>query len=159
MIGAEPGEIFVHRNVANMVVGTDTNAMAVINYAVNHLKVKHVVVCGHYFCGGVKAAMGAQDLGVLNPWLRNIRDVYRTHQKDLDAIADENDRYNKLVELNVQEQCINLTKTVDVQRAYNERGLEIHGWVFDVQSGKLIDLELDLDHLMKDIQGIYDLGT
>ena len=159
MIGAEPGEIFVHRNVANMVVGTDTNAMAVINYAVNHLKVKHVVVCGHYFCGGVKAAMGAQDLGVLNPWLRNIRDVYRTHQKDLDAIADENDRYNKLVELNVQEQCINLTKTVDVQRAYNERGLEIHGWVFDIQSGKLIDLELDLDHLLKDIQGIYDLGA
>lgn len=159
MIGAEPGEIFVHRNVANMVVGTDTNAMAVLNYAVNHLKVKHVVVCGHYFCGGVKAAMGAQDLGVLNPWLRNIRDVYRTHQTDLDAIADENDRYNKLVELNVQEQCINLTKTVDVQRAYNERGLEIHGWVFDIQSGKLIDLELDLDHLLKDIQGIYDLGA
>ena len=159
MIGAEPGEIFVHRNVANMVVGTDTNAMAVINYAVNHLKVKHVVVCGHYFCGGVKAAMGAQDLGVLNPWLRNIRDVYRTHQKDLDAISDENDRYNKLVELNVQEQCINLTKTVDVQRAYNERGLQVHGWVFDIQSGKLIDLELDLDHLLKDIQGIYDLGA
>ena len=159
MIGAEPGEIFVHRNVANMVVGTDTNAMAVLNYAVNHLKVKHVVVCGHYFCGGVKAAMGAQDLGVLNPWLRNIRDVYRTHQTDLDAIADENDRYNKLVELNVQEQCINLTKTVDVQRAYNERGLEIHGWVFDIQSGKLVDLELDLDHLLKDIQGIYDLGA
>jgi carbonic anhydrase len=159
MIGAEPGEIFVHRNVANMVVGTDTNAMAVLNYAVNHLKVKHVVVCGHYFCGGVKAAMGAQDLGVLNPWLRNIRDVYRTHQKDLDAISDENDRYNKLVELNVQEQCINLTKTVDVQRAYNERGLQVHGWVFDIQSGKLIDLELDLDHLLKDIQGIYDLGA
>ena len=159
MIGAEPGEILVHRNVANMVVGTDTNAMAVLNYAVNHLKVKHVVVCGHYFCGGVKAAMGAQDLGVLNPWLRNIRDVYRTHQKDLDAISDENDRYNKLVELNVQEQCINLTKTVDVQRAYNERGLHVHGWVFDIQSGKLIDLDLDLDHLLKDIQGIYDLGA
>lgn len=159
MIGAEPGEIFVHRNVANMIVGTDLNAMSVLNYAVNHLKVNHIVVCGHYFCGGVKAAMGAQDLGVLNPWLRNIRDVYRTHQEDLDAIADENDRYNKLVELNVQEQCVNLIKTIDVQSAINERGLEVHGWVFDIQSGKLIDLELDLKHLMKDIHGIYDLGT
>ncbi|HBI00580.1 carbonic anhydrase, partial [uncultured Flavobacterium sp.] len=124
LMGVEPGEVFVHRNIANMVISIDLNVMSVMNYAVDHLKVNHVVVCGHYFCGGVKAAMQAQDLGILNPWLRNIRDVYRLHKKELNAIADENARYNRLVELNVQEQCVNLIKTAAVQKAYRERNLQ-----------------------------------
>ena len=158
LMGLQPGEVFVHRNIANMVVNIDLNCMSVINYAVNHLKVKHVVVCGHYFCGGVKAAMQAQDLGLLNPWLRNIRDVYRTHKVELNAIQDENAKYNRLVELNVEEQCINLIKTADVQKAYKERGIKIHGWVFDIHSGKLIDLHLNVDQIMHEIMEIYDLG-
>lgn len=123
LMGLNPGEVFVHRNIANMVVNIDLNVMSVINYAVNHLKVNHVVVCGHYFCGGVKAAMQAQDLGLLNPWLRGIRDVYRTHKTELNSITDETAKYNRLVELNVEEQCINLIKTADVQKAYKEREL------------------------------------
>ncbi|MBC9797335.1 carbonic anhydrase [Sinomicrobium weinanense] len=159
LMGAQPGEVFVHRNIANMVTSIDLNVMSVLNYAVNHLKVKHVVVCGHYFCGGVKAAMQAEDLGILNPWLRNIRDVYRLHEKELNAIADETERYNRLVELNVQEQCINLIKTAAVQKAYKERGLKVHGWVFDIHSGKLIDLKIDFDSLLKDIMQIYNLSS
>ncbi len=158
LMGVGPGEVFVHRNIANMVVSIDLNVMSVLNYAVNHLKVNHVVVCGHYFCGGVKAAMQPEDLGLLNPWLRNIRDVYRLHKKELNAIVDENQRYNRLVELNVQEQCINLIKTAAVQKAYRERGLVVHGWVFDIRSGKLIDLKIDFKHVLKDIMEIYDLG-
>ncbi|MCY1370121.1 Carbonic anhydrase 2 [compost metagenome] len=102
--------------------------------------------------------MQAEDLGVLNPWLRNIRDVYRLHKNELNAIEDETQKYNRLVELNVQEQCINLVKTAEVQKAYSERGLQIHGWVFDIHSGKLIDLKLDFDHIMKNIMEIYNLG-
>lgn len=158
LMGVQPGEVFVHRNIANMVISIDMNVMSVLNYAVNHLKVNHVVVCGHYFCGGVKAAMMAEDLGILNPWLRNIRDVYRLHKKELNAIPDENDRYNRLVELNVQEQCVNLLKTADVQKAYKERNLQVHGWVFDIHSGKLIDLNINLEEVLKGIMEIYDLG-
>lgn len=158
LMGLNPGEVFVHRNIANMVVNIDLNVMSVINYAVNHLKVNHVVVCGHYFCGGVKAAMQAQDLGLLNPWLRGIRDVYRTHKTELNSITDETAKYNRLVELNVEEQCINLIKTADVQKAYKERGLKVHGWVFDIHSGKLIDLHVDFEKIMHDIKEIYDLG-
>ncbi len=158
LMGVEPGEVFVHRNIANMVISIDLNVMSVLNYAVNHLKVKHVVVCGHYFCGGVKAAMQAKDLGILNPWLRNIRDVYRLHKKELNAIADEHARYNRLIELNVQEQCVNLIKTAAVQQAYRERNLQVHGWVFDIHSGKLIDLNIDFDNVLKDIMEIYNLG-
>ena len=117
-----------------------------------------MVVCGHYFCGGVKAAMEAKDLGILNPWLRNIRDVYRLHKKELNAIADENVRYNRLVELNVQEQCVNLIKTAAVQQAYRERNLQVHGWVFDIHSGKLIDLKINFKEVLKDIMEIYNLG-
>lgn len=157
LMGAQPGGVFVHRNIANMVISIDLNVMSVVNYAVNHLKVNHVVVCGHYFCGGVKAAMQAEDLGILNPWLRNIRDVYRLHKKELNAIPDETERYNRLVELNVQEQCVNLIKTAAVQKAYKERGLKVHGWVFDIHSGKLIDLQINLDSLLKDIMEIYNL--
>src|SRR5690606_4502085 len=140
LMGVGPGDAFVHRNIANMVINTDLSAMSVINYAVAHLKVKHIVVCGHYYCGGVKAAMQSADLGILNPWLRNIRDVYRLHKAELNAIEDEEARYKRLVELNVEEQCVNIIKTADVQRAFRDRGISIHGWVFDIHSGKLVDL-------------------
>ncbi len=158
LMGVEPGEVFVHRNIANMVISIDLNVMSVLNYSVRHLKVNHVVVCGHYFCGGVKAAMQAQDMGILNPWLRNIRDVYRLHKEELNSITDENLRYNRLVELNVQEQCVNLIKTAAIQEAYKDRGLQVHGWVFDIHSGKLIDLKIDFPKVLKDIMEIYDLG-
>jgi len=158
LMGVAPGEVFVHRNIANMVISIDLNAMSVLNYAVEHLKVNHVVVCGHYFCGGVKAAMQADDLGVLNPWLRNIRDVYRLHKNELNAIQDETEKYNRLVELNVQEQCVNLIKTAEVQKAITERGLQVHGWVFDIHSGKLIDLKIDFDKVLEKIREIYNLG-
>lgn len=157
LMGVSPGEAFIHRNIANMVPNTDLSSMSVINYAVNHLKVNHVVVCGHYFCGGVKAAMDSTDLGILNPWLRNIRDVYRLHKNELNSIADEEARYKRLVELNVQEQCINVIKTAEVQRAFRDRGISVHGWVFDIHSGKLIDLNIDYDNIMKNVMEIYHL--
>lgn len=155
LMGAKPGEVFIHRNIANMVPNTDLSAMSVINYAVSHLKVKHIVICGHYYCGGVKAAMQSADLGILNPWLRNIRDVYRLHKDELNSIDDEEQRYNRLVELNVQEQCVNVIKTSDVQKAYKEREITVHGWVFDMKTGKLIDLKIDFDHILKEIMEIY----
>lgn len=155
LMGAKPGEVFVHRNIANMVPNTDLSVMSVINYAVSYLKVKHVVVCGHYYCNGVKAAMKSEDMGILNPWLRNIRDVYRIHHGELDTIADEDLRYKRLVELNVQEQCVNVLKTADVQKAYKERTLTVHGWVFDIKSGQLIDLKIDFDEILKRIMEIY----
>jgi carbonic anhydrase len=158
MMGAEPGDIFVHRNIANMVINIDLNTSSVIEYAVRHLGVKHIVVCGHYNCGGVKAAMTPQDLGILNPWLRNIRDVYRLHKAELDGISDESERYNRLVELNVQEQCVNIVKTAVFQEKYLHDGYpEVHGWVFDIKSGKLIDLKIDFENILKEIQKIYDL--
>jgi len=157
LMGVGPGDIFVHRNIANMVPNTDLSAMSVIEYAVAHLKVKHVVVCGHYNCGGVKAAMQSADLGILNPWLRNIRDVYRLHNKELNDIQDEGERYNRLVELNVQEQCVNVLKTSVVQRAYRDRGLTVHGWVFDVSTGRLIDLKIDFESILGRIQEVYHL--
>lgn len=157
LMGLQPGELFVHRNVANMVVSVDLNVMSVINYAINHLKVKHVVVCGHYECGGVKASLQPVDLGILNPWLRNIRDVYRMYQQELDAITDEQLRFDRLVELNVQEQCINVIKTAAVQKAYKERGLTVQGWVFDVRTGKLIDLKINFKEVLANIMKIYNL--
>lgn len=157
LMGAKPGEVFVHRNIANMVISIDLNAMSVINYAVDSLKVKHIIVCGHYACGGVKAAMQSVDLGLLNPWLRNIRDVYRIHKNELNAISDEEKKYDRLVELNVQEQCINLLKTAAVQKAVRNRGLTVHGWVFDVHTGRIIDLKIDFDNILKSIREIYHL--
>jgi carbonic anhydrase len=159
LMGVAPGDVFVHRNIANMVPNTDLSAMSVIDYAVAHLKVNHVVVCGHYFCGGVKAAMQSKDLGILNPWLRNIRDVYRIHQAELDDINDEEARYKRLVELNVQEQCINVIKTAEVQRAFLDRGITVHGWVFDIHSGKLIDLKIDFSEILEDVMKIYHLDS
>lgn len=155
LMGAKPGEIFVHRNIANMVPNSDINVMSVISYAVTHLKVDHIVVCGHYYCNGVQASMQSADLGILNPWLRNIRDVYRLHHKELDSIQNPDERYNRLVELNVQEQCVNVIKTPDVQRANKERGLKVHGWVFDINTGKLIDLKIDFDKILRSIMEIY----
>lgn len=157
LMGLGPGDVFVHRNIANMIVGTDANGMSVVNYAVTHLKVNHVVVCGHYECGGVKAAMQSADLGVLNGWLRNIRDVYRMHHDELNAIKDESKKYDRLVELNVKEQCVNLIKTAAVQKAFRDRGLKVHGWVFDVHTGKLIDLKIDFEKYLNDIMEIYHL--
>ena len=157
LMGLGPGDAFVHRNIANMVISIDLNVMSVVNYAVENLKVNHVVVCGHYECGGVKAAMQSADLGILNPWLRNIRDVYRIHKNELNAIIDEDNKYDRLVELNVKEQCVNLIKTAAVQKAYRDRGLKVHGWVFDVHTGKLIDLKIDFEKYLKDIMEIYHL--
>jgi carbonic anhydrase len=157
LMGLKPGEVFVHRNIANMVPNSDLSSQSVVNYAVNSLKVNHIVVCGHYYCTGVKSAMQAADMGLLNPWLRNIRDVYRLHRSELDRIADEEEKYKRLVELNIQEQCINVIKTADVQKAYQERRMTVQGWVFDIHSGSLIDLEIDFDRILHDIMEIYRL--
>ena len=158
LMGLQPGQVFVHRNIANMVPNTDLNSMSVINYAVTILKVNHIVVCGHYDCSGVRAAMQQADLGVLNPWLRNIRDVYRIHRKELNAITNDGEKYKRLVELNVQEQCINVIKTAEVQRANRQRNLKVYGWVFDVHTGKLIDLNIDVDAIFKEITSIYKIA-
>lgn len=158
IMGLEPGEVFVHRNIANLVCATDLNVMSVINYAVAHLGVKHIIVCGHYNCGGVKAAMQPKDMGILNPWLRNIRDVYRLHMDELNAIEDETQRYDRLVELNVQEQCVNVSKLASVQQSYIKNQYPVvHGWVFNLKTGLLKDLNLDFDKILKDIQVIYNL--
>ncbi len=157
LMGVEPGNVFVHRNIANMVPNNDLSVMSVINYAVDHLKVNHIVVAGHYYCGGIKAAMQQSDLGIINPWLRNIRDVYRLHKNELNKIDNEDDRYKRLVELNVQEQCINVIKTAVVQRAFKSRKIMVHGWVFDISTGELIDLKIDFHKIMEDIMEIYRL--
>lgn len=159
-MGLDAGEVFVHRNIANVVPNTDLNIMSVVEYAVRHLGVKHIVVCGHYNCGGVKAAMTPTDLGILNPWLRNIRDVYRLHEKELDAIADESAKYNRLIELNVIESCRNIIKTAVVQQVYQERGYPIvHAWVFDLHDGLLKDLNLNFEEMLNSIKKIYNLST
>src|SRR6218665_223846 len=158
LMGVGPGEVFVHRNVANVINTLDMSSTAVIQYAVEHLKVKHIIVCGHYNCGGVKAAMTSQDLGLMNPWLRNIRDVYRLHQAELDSVDEEAKRYDRLVELNVQEQCINVIKMACVQERYIlEEYPVVHGWVFDLRTGTIIDQEIDFEKILKDIQKIYNL--
>jgi carbonic anhydrase len=135
--GTQPGEIFVHRNVANMVVNTDVNLLSVLDYAVNHLMVRHVIVCGHYGCGGIKSAITNTDFKpVLNMWLRNIKDVYRLHRKELDTISDEAVRIDRLTELNVQEQVFNLAKTSIIQKAWKrEQRPHLHGWVYGLKDG------------------------
>jgi carbonic anhydrase len=158
-MGAKPGEVFVLRNIANIIAATDLSALSVIEYAVAHLNVKHVVVCGHYECGGVRAAMQPRDLGILNPWLRNVRDVYRTHLDELDDIKDQEARYRRLVELNVEEQCVNVMKTAVLQRVFLERGHpRVHGCVFDIHTGRLIDLKIDFNSKLSRIRDVYDLG-
>jgi carbonic anhydrase len=136
--GTQPGEIFVHRNVANMVVHTDLNMLSVLEYAVHHLHVKHIVVCGHYGCGGVKASMTNHSFGIINKWLRNIKDVYRFHRDEIDAIADPELRANRLTELNVCEQVMNLAKTSIVQRAWKKNTYpHLHGWVYGLNDGRI----------------------
>lgn len=134
--GTQPGEIFVHRNVANMVVHTDLNLYTVLAYAVDILKVKHVIVCGHYGCGGVKAALSNHSFGIINKWLRSIKDVHRIHSEEIDGISDEEARLDRLVELNVQEQVINLAKTSIIQKAWKKTNSpDLHGWVYGLKDG------------------------
>ena len=157
-MGLEAGEVFVHRNVGNIVANTDLNAASVIEYAVAHLKVKEIIVCGHYNCGGVRAALQAQDLGILNPWLRNVRDVYRLHRDELNDISDSEARFRRLVELNTLEQCLNVIKTAVVQQSWVANGFpRVHGWVFDIRTGLIKDLEIHFEERLKAIQEIYDL--
>jgi len=145
IIGAEPGEVFVHRNIANMVVHSDMNMLSVLDYAVNVLQVKHIIVCGHYGCGGVQAAMTNKHIGLIDNWIRHIKDVYRLHRSELDAIEKESDRFDRFVELNVFEQVLDLGKTSIVQGAW-ERGqdLHVHGWVYDIHDGMIRDLQVTL---------------
>ena len=132
----QPGEIFVHRNIANMVVHTDLNLLSVLQYAVEVLKVNHIIVCGHYGCGGVKAAMTNNSLGIVNKWLRNIKDVYRIHQEEVNGLKDEEQKLDKMIELNVAEQVLNLAKTSIVQKAWKERQApHLHGWVYRLSDG------------------------
>ncbi len=145
IIGAEPGEVFVHRNIANMVVHSDMNMLSVLDYAVNVLQVKHIIVCGHYGCGGVQTAMTNKHVGLIDNWIRHIKDVYRFHHEELDAITDEQQRFNRFVELNVFEQVLDLGKTSIVQSAW-ERGqqVHVHGWVYDIHDGMIKDLDVTL---------------
>ncbi len=157
IIGAQPGEVFVHRNIANMVLHTDMSMLSVLDYAVNVLKVKHVIVCGHYGCGGVKAAMSNSSFGLIDNWVRHIKDVYRFHHKELDAISDENERFERFVELNVKEQVLDLAKTSIVQGAWKKgQELHIHGWVYGVGSGVVKDLDVNFT-CDKDLGAVYQL--
>ncbi len=159
LMGVKPGELFVHRNVGNIVINTDNNINAVVQYAVEHLKVKHIIVCGHYECGGVKAAMHPEDMGQLNGWLQTIRDVYHTHRAELDIIENLDDRYDRLTELNVREQCLNIMKIDHVQRSWTQRQYPlVHGWIFDVRTGRLKDLELNTRELFLEVEDIYNLN-
>ncbi|MCL4132741.1 UNVERIFIED_CONTAM: hypothetical protein GTU68_041156 [Idotea baltica] len=144
--GTLPGEIFVHRNIANMVVHTDMNMLSVLDYAVNHLKVKHVIVCGHYGCGGVEAAMQNKSLGLINKWIRNIKEVYKENITELKKLDSDKKRFDRLVELNVIAQVYDLAKTSIVQQAWrNDEGLEIHGWVYGLNDGIIKDLRVSMD--------------
>jgi len=145
IIGAQPGEVFVHRNIANMVIHTDMSMLSVLDYAVNILNVKHIIVCGHYGCGGVQAAMGNKQIGLIDNWIRHIKDVYRHHATELNAIDGEKDRFNRFVELNVAEQVFDLAKTSIVQGAWKKKKeLHIHGWVYDIADGLINDLEVTI---------------
>ena len=145
IIGAKPGEVFVHRNIANMLIHSDMNMLSVFDYAVNVLKVKHIIVCGHYGCGGVKAAMGNQSIGLIDNWIRHIKDVYRLHEDYLNSFENEEDRFNKFVEINVQEQVFDLAKTSIVQGAWrNGQDLTLHGWTYGLNSGYVTDLDVNM---------------
>ncbi|WP_373057417.1 carbonate dehydratase [Zunongwangia sp. H14] len=147
IIGAQPGEVFVHRNIANMVIHSDMNMLSVLDYAVNALKVKHVIVCGHYGCGGVQAAMKNSSIGIIDNWVRHIKDVYRLHKDRLDAIQDEKERFDTFVEINVKEQVFDLAKTSIVQAAWHkEQELHLHGWVYGLDSGIIKDLEVNVSN-------------
>lgn len=157
IIGADPGEVFVHRNIANMVVHSDMNMLSVLDYAVNVLKVKHIIVCGHYGCGGVRAAMGNDHIGLIDNWIRHIKDVYRFHQKELDGIEDDKARFDRFVEVNVLEQVLDLGKTSIVQNAWRQQQpLHIHGWVYDIADGIIQDLNITLRDNVE-LDNVYQL--
>lgn len=158
IIGAQPGEVFVHRNIANMVIHSDMNMLSVLDYAVNVLKVEHVIVCGHYGCGGVKAAMGNQSIGIIDNWIRHIKDIYRVHKRELDSISDETQRFDRFVELNVVEQVYDLAKTSIVQGAWSSgQDLTIHGWVYGVDSGIVKDLGVNFKN-DSELDEVYKLN-
>lgn len=158
IIGAQPGEVFVHRNIANMVVHSDMNMLSVLDYAVNALKVKHVIVCGHYGCGGVNAAMTNQSIGLIDNWIRHIKDVYRLHKEELDAIEDQTKRSNRFVELNVTEQVFDLAKTSIVQGAWEKnQELSLHGWVYGIDSGIIKDLGVNISN-DSELDEVYQLN-
>ena len=155
--GTLPGDIFVHRNIANMVVHSDMNMLSVLSYAVEVLKVKHIIVCGHYGCGGVQAAMENKQFGLIDNWLRHIKDVYRYHHKELDAIEDTTQRARRFVEVNVMEQVHDLCKTSIVQNAWkNKQPLHVHGWVYDIHDGIIKDLNVSFT-CTKDLHKVYHL--
>jgi carbonic anhydrase len=158
IIGAQPGEVFVHRNIANMVIHTDMNMLSVLDYAVNVLKVKHIIVCGHYGCGGVKAAMGNQKIGLIDNWIRHIKDVYRHHHAELDSISDEQEKFDRFVELNVKEQVMDLAKTSIVQGAWHaNQDLHIHGWVYGIKDGVIKDLGVNFEN-NSHLEAVYQLS-
>jgi carbonic anhydrase len=158
IIGAKPGEVFVQRNIANMVVHTDMNMLSVLDYAVNALKVRHIIVCGHYGCGGVNAAMQNESIGLIDNWLRHIKDVYRLHKDELDAINDEKERFNRFVEVNVKEQVYDLAKTSIVQNAWhNNQELYLHGWVYGLDSGLIKDLQVNVSN-DNELDKVYKLN-
>ena len=145
IVGAQPGEVFVHRNIANMVVHSDMNMLSVLDYAVNVLKVKHVIVCGHYGCGGIQAAMTNNSIGLIDNWIRHIKNIYRLHKEELNAIEDEQERFDRFVELNVKEQVFDLAKTSIVQAAWKTgQELYLHGWAYGVASGIIKDLNVNV---------------
>jgi carbonic anhydrase len=156
--GTQPGEVFVHRNIANMVIHSDMNMLSVLDYAVNVLKVKHIIVCGHYGCGGVKAAMGNSRIGLIDNWIRHIKDVYRFHHKELDGIQNESERFDRFVELNVIEQVMDLAKTSIVQNAWGiQQQLSIHGWVYSISNGLVKDLEVNFSS-NEELPEVYQLS-
>jgi carbonic anhydrase len=157
IVGGKPGDVFVHRNIANMVVHSDMNMLSVLDYAVNVLKVKHVIVCGHYGCGGVKAAMENNSIGIIDNWIRHIKDVYRLHKAELDAIEDKKERFNRFVETNVREQVLDLAKTSIVQAAWQKgQQLSLHGWVYGLNNGYVTDLNVNFSS-NKDLDLVHQL--
>lgn len=157
IIGAQPGEVFVHRNIANMVVHTDMNMLSVLDYAVNVLKVKDIIVCGHYGCGGVKTAMGNASVGLIDNWLRHIKDTYRFNKEELNSIEDEKVKFDRFVEINAMEQVFNLAKTSIVQNAWaNGQQLHLHGWVYGIGTGLVHDLEVTINS-NDDLESVFQL--
>ncbi len=156
--GLDIGDLFVHRNIANLVPNTDMNVMSVLQFSIEVLNVKHIVVCGHYGCGGVKASMNNTSFGLLDNWLRNVRDVYRLHESCLNEINDSNLRFDRLVELNVIEQCVNVIKTSYLQKSYiKNKYPEVHGWIYDMKSGYLKDLKIDFPKILSKVRELYNL--
>ncbi|HQW10693.1 MAG TPA: carbonic anhydrase [Saprospiraceae bacterium] len=156
LMGIDPGKVIVHRNIGNQVISIDANSMAVIHYAIEHLKVKRIIVCGHYDCGCIKTAINPKDYGTLNSWLKSIRDVYKEHKVELNEIADKGKRLDRLSELNVLEQCGNIAKTAVVQNNFNDSGIpQVHGWIFNAYDGTIKDLGFDFSGTIDKIQQIY----